>query len=210
MGICDACQQILPYIEEPCCMRCGKPIKDEREEYCWDCKKHPLAYEQGHGVWLQKGNVPRAIYQFKFHNKRYYAEVFAEEMRKRYGQWICSCKIETILPVPLHSSKRRSRGFNQAELVAKELGKRVGLPVENDVIFRVRKTLPQKKLGDKERIENLKNAFGVSKHWHPKRCVLLIDDIYTTGNTIHRISKVLKKAGVEKVYFLTISIGQGI
>lgn len=191
-------------------MKCGKPISNEEKEYCFDCQKYQLAYDQGRSVWIQKGNVPQAIYQFKFHNKRYYAETFAEEMADRYAKWIHSCGVEIILPVPLHPSKRRSRGFNQAELLAEELGKRVQIPVETEVLFRVKKTRPQKQLSDKERISNLKQAFGVSRTWKPKKTVLLIDDIYTTGNTMHRIAKVLKQAGVEKVYFLTISIGQGL
>ena len=65
-------------------------------------------------------------------------------------------------------------------------------------------------LGSRDRIRNLKGAFGVTKSWIPKKCVLVIDDIYTTGNTIHRVAKVLKNAGAQKVYFLTISIGQGL
>lgn len=209
-GICESCRSKLPYVQEPRCMKCGKPISNEEKEYCFDCQKYQLAYDQGRSVWIQKGNVPRAIYQFKFHNKRYYAETFAEEMADRYAKWIHSCGVEIILPVPLHPSKRRSRGFNQAELLAEELGKRVQIPVETEVLFRVKKTRPQKQLSDKERISNLKQAFGVSRTWKPKKTVLLIDDIYTTGNTMHRIAKVLKQAGVEKVYFLTISIGQGL
>ena len=74
----------------------------------------------------------------------------------------------------------------------------------------MKKTKPQKRLDDYGRAENLKNAFGVSKEWIPKKNVLLVDDIYTTGNTIHNAAKVLKKAGAENVYFLTISIGQGL
>ena len=62
----------------------------------------------------------------------------------------------------------------------------------------------------RERVKNLRQAFGVSRRWKTPKSVLIVDDIYTTGSTIHRISKVLKKAGVEKVYFLTISIGQGL
>ena len=68
----------------------------------------------------------------------------------------------------------------------------------------------ENELGSRDRIRNLKGAFGVTKSWIPKKCVLVIDDIYTTGNTIHRVAKVLKNAGAQKVYFLTISIGQGL
>lgn len=190
-------------------MKCGKSV-DETEEYCEDCRRHNLAFEQGKSVWLHKGKAAEAIYRFKFHNKRYYAELFAEEMAERCGEWIRKQQIDVLIPVPLHPSKKRNRGFNQSELLAKELGRILRIPVESDVVLRVKKTLPQKTLGNREREENLQNAFGVRRSWSPKRRVLLIDDIYTTGNTIHRISKVLKQAGVQKVYFLTISIGQGL
>ena len=130
------------------------------------------------------------------------AETFLDQVRR----W----EIEEIIPVPLHSSRRRARGYNQAELLADELGKRWGIPVNKKAVIRIQKTIPQKELGNRARIENLKAAFGVSKTWIPKQKVLIIDDIYTTGNTIHRVAKVLKKAGAQKVYFLTISIGQGL
>ena len=139
-----------------------------------------------------------------------YAKVFAEELAKRYGRQVYKWKIEEILPIPLHPSKQKKRGFNQAELLGRELGKQTGIPVNTEALFRVKRTKPQKKLDDKERGENMQGAFGVAKAWKAKNNVLLIDDIYTTGNTIHTAAKILKKAGVQNVYFLTISIGQGL
>lgn len=191
-------------------MCCGKPLQIEEQEYCTDCRSRKHAFEQGRSIWLHREPVTHGIYQFKFHNKRYYAGVFAAEMKEQYEQWILNNKIEVIIPVPLHSSKRRQRGYNQAELLAKELGKQMGIPVNCEVVYRIRKTEPQKKLNHAERYRNLKGAFGVSRLWKPCKNVLLIDDIYTTGNTIQRIAKVLRKAGVQKVFFLTISIGQGL
>lgn len=191
-------------------MKCGKPVSVQEQEYCHDCAKHELAYEQGRSVWTHTGIVPGAVYRFKFHNKRYYAGVFAREMAEMYENWVRERKIETIIPVPLHPSKRKSRGFNQAELLAREFGNLVGLPVKTDVVFRVKKTCPQKQLSHRERQKNMQGAFGIRRDWNASKTVLIIDDIYTTGNTIHRIAKVLKKAGVQKVFFLTISIGQGL
>ena len=185
-------------------------MKTEEQEYCYDCSRHDYAYEQGRSLWVHSGMVPSAIYRFKFHNKRYYAKLFAEEMAETYEDWIQRNAIEAIIPIPLHPSKKRLRGFNQAELLAEELGKRMQIPVLENVVFRVKKTRPQKTLNDKERQKNLKGAFGVSAGWKAVKNVLLVDDIYTTGNTIHRVAGMLKKAGVQKVYFLTISIGQGL
>lgn len=82
--------------------------------------------------------------------------------------------------------------------------------MERNALFRVRRTRPQKQLDDQEREQNLQGAFGISRRWRAPANVLVVDDIYTTGSTIHKAAKLLKKAGVEKVYFLTISIGQGL
>lgn len=191
-------------------MKCGKPVNSEEQEFCRDCGKRNYAFEQGRSLWLHVPPVSKAIYQLKFHNKRYYAEIFAREMACEYGQWIRDCGVQEILPVPLHSSRRRQRGYNQAELLAEELSEKLRIPVRKDVVFRVRRTKPQKQLDDRDREENLKGAFGISRHWKAPAAVLVVDDIYTTGSTIHKISKLLIRAGVEKVYFLTISIGQGL
>lgn len=191
-------------------MKCGKPVSKEDQEYCRDCGKRNYAFEQGKSLWLHVPPVSKAIYQFKFHNKRYYAEIFAKEMAREYGQWIRDRRIEEILPVPLHPSRRRKRGYNQAELLAKEISKELQIPIRKNVVFRVRRTKPQKQLDDREREENLQRAFGISRQWKAPANVLVVDDIYTTGSTVHRISKLLIKAGAEKVYFLTISIGQGL
>lgn len=209
-GICGSCKESLPMIREPRCMKCGKPLSREEQEYCRDCGKRNYAFEQGRSLWLHVPPVSKAIYQFKFHNKRYYAEIFARELAHEYEGWIRDRGIEELIPVPLHPSRRRMRGYNQAELLAKELSKELQIPAAKNVVFRVRRTKPQKQLDDRGREQNLQGAFGISRQWKAPASVLVVDDIYTTGSTIHKISKLLIRAGVEKVYFLTISIGQGL
>lgn len=118
--------------------------------------------------------------------------------------------IQAIIPIPLHRSKMRKRGYNQAELLAKQLSECMGIPIEKDVLYRIKKTRPLKEMNGEQRHRNLKGAFAVSKSWNPRQNILLIDDIYTTGSTIERAAGILKKAGVKNVYFLTLSIGQGI
>ena len=119
-------------------------------------------------------------------------------------------KIDEIIPVPLHKSRKRKRGYNQAGIVAEELGKLLHIPVNHRAVLRIRNTRPQKELNDTQRIHNLKGAFAVPENQKIKPNILIVDDIYTTGNTIERVAEKLKAAGAEKVYFLTISIGQGL
>lgn len=116
---------------------------------------------------------------------------------------------DLIMPVPLHKRRRRKRGYNQAGILGRRLGRLLGIRVDDKSLVRRAYTDPQKKLGRRERKKNLRNAFALKESFKPVPAVLLVDDIYTTGNTIDAVSEVLKKKGVEKVYFLTISIGQG-
>lgn len=207
--ICQACQKKIVYIKEPRCKKCGKPIRYAEKEYCEDCQKRQFYFEQGRSIWLHKEPVTWSVYQFKYHNRRVFAEFYAKELWRLYGKKLKDWGIEAIIPVPLHWRRKRDRGFNQAELVARKLGKYARIPVHTRAVMRVRYTKRQKELNDKERKKNLKGAFRVSKGWKKVSKVLLIDDIYTTGNTIDEIARELKANGVEKIWFLTISIGQG-
>ena len=191
-------------------MHCGKPMRSDTDEYCPDCRKHDSYLEQGLNLWKHREPASGALYRLKYHNKRNYGKVFARELVKQYAEDIRRWRIEEIIPVPLHPSRRRKRGFNQAETIARELSVLTGIPIRADVLFRIKKTSPQKSLGRKERQANLQGAFAVSGAWKARKNVLLIDDIYTTGATLERAAKMLRMAGAQNVYFLTVSIGQGI
>lgn len=191
-------------------MRCGKPIKDEYKEYCSDCAKRTSHITQGRSLWLHKEPVSTAIYKFKYNNMRSWGELFAAEMAQAYKDQVIKWGIEEIIPIPLHKSRKRKRGYNQAEIIAKCLSEKTGVSLVSDALFRVKKTTAQKKLDRQERMGNLRDAFALSERWKPVANVLLIDDIYTTGATVEQAAKILKKAGAQNVYFLTISIGQGI
>ena len=207
--VCQSCQKKMIYVKEPRCKICGKPIRYEEKEYCEDCKKGKKFYEQGKSIWVHKDPVAWSIYQFKYHNRRIFGTFYASEMWRLYGWKIKEWKIDTIVPVPLHWKRSFSRGYNQAEILAKHLGRYSGILVQTKGIKRIRYTERQKTLGNKERKKNLEGAFVITKKWKKARNVLIIDDIYTTGNTINEIARILKQNGVEKVCFLTISIGQG-
>ena len=208
-SMCEECSKKVEYIEEPRCKRCGKPVRYEEQEYCHDCAERTFHYEQGKSIWLHKGPVRWSVYQFKYYNRRIFAEFYAKEWWRIYGDKLREWEIDVIIPIPLHRKRRRKRGYNQSEILAEELGKRCNIQVDHHSVVRVVNTRPQKELNDKERKKNLTQAFRVTNHWKKAKNVLLIDDIYTTGNTIDSVAQILKQKGAEKVYFLTISIGQG-
>jgi len=210
-GICTICRKKLEMlrIREPRCMQCGKPIRHVEQEYCHDCMHTRHHYDQGLSLWLHKAPVSTSIYQFKYHNQRRYGIHYTEELIRCYGHMIKRWNPDLIIPIPLHKKRRKKRGYNQAEIVSRELGRRLQIPVDEKSLVRRIATSPQKILSHSERKKNLRKAFALKWAVYPASTVLLIDDIYTTGNTIDAAAEVLKQNGVEKVYFLTISIGQG-
>ena len=162
----------------------------------------------GH-LWVHKDAVENAVYAMKYQNRRIYGQTFGKEMAEHFLSYLWERKITLIVPVPLHSRRKRKRGFNQAEIVAKVLSESTGIAMDAGAVKRIKATSPQKELGDKGRKRNIRGAFAVQKNVKGEN-IVLIDDIYTTGSTLDEAARVLKKAGAENVYFLTVSIGQGI
>lgn len=131
-------------------------------------------------------------------------------MSERFEDVIKMWNIDEIIPVPIHPKRLKQRGFNQTDIIADELGKILGISVNKGKIIRIKNTRPQKDLNDIDRIKNIQGAFCSTEGYRPGKNVLIIDDIYTTGTTIRQIAQILKALGAEKVFFLTISIGQGV
>lgn len=208
--VCSKCAGKISYISEPRCKKCGKPVRSVQQEYCRDCREVEKIFECGRNLWLHRGGVSDSLYRFKYHNRRINRIFYAEELQKYYGDLIQQWQIEQIIPIPLHWRRKMQRGYNQAELIAKELGIVTGIPVNIRSLIRSKSTVRQKVLSVRERKNNLKGAFQSVHSEELCGRVLLIDDIYTTGSTLDEAAKCLKNAGVRKVYFLTISIGQGI
>lgn len=206
---CAACREILEYVKEPVCKKCGKPIENERAEFCYDCRKYPKDFVQGKALWVYKESVKQSMYRFKYQNRQEYARYYGSEIVRVYGDWIRRNKIEAIVPIPLHWTKKRQRGYNQAQLLAAEIGKQTGLPVYPNLLKRTRKTKAQKNLNEIERKNNLKRAFKTQENNVQLSYILLVDDIYTTGSTINEAALELEKAGIEQVYCVSVCIGRG-
>ena len=206
--VCPPCSTKLPYIREPRCHKCGKEIEKSEVEYCRDCQRFSHSFDKGRSVFGYDLVMRKSISMFKYHNRREYAAFYAEEMYQQCKAFLNSCKPEVIMPIPIHKQKRRKRGFNQAELVAKELGKLTNIPVDTECLVRVEKTIPQKELTRRERKENLKKAFQIGKQKKVYESVLIIDDIYTTGATIDAVCEILRENQVKNLFFLTICVGR--
>lgn len=202
--ICDKCRAKLIYVKNPRCTKCGKPLDNPGKEYCGDCAKKKHYYNSGRVVWVYTKEMRQSIYRFKYNNKREYADFYTEEILQLYGSWIRNLGVEAIIPIPLHNRKYRVRGFNQAQVLAEGIGRKMNIPVLTEVVGRSKSTTAQKNLNNKERQENTKNAFKIIDNEVKLNKILLVDDIYTTGSTMDAVAKILQENGVKEIFFVCL------
>lgn len=173
-----------------------------------DCRSREHLFTRGLAALPYTGKIKQSVYQIKFHNKREYIDFYGPYMAEILGDKIRSWEAQALIPVPLHRSKMRKRGYNQAELLAEYVGRELGIPVWTDIVQRIRATKPQKDLTWRERQNNLKGAFKISRYDVKLKKIILVDDIYTTGSTIDGIAGKLLEQGAEEVYFISLCIGK--
>jgi ComF family protein len=202
------CYRKVEYVKEPMCMKCGKPLPEgSLEEYCPDCSRVKHQFDRGFSVFVYR-SISGSVYRFKYLGRQEYAAFYGKATRKRLGKTLLSLGIEAVVPVPMYRKKERDRGYNQAFVYARAVSEELGIPVRNDLIARVRNTVPMKELDASGRRNNLKKAFIVSQNDVKFKCILIVDDIYTTGSTIDEIAHEFRMAGVSRIYCLTLAIGQ--
>jgi ComF family protein len=212
--ICNPCEKKLQLIGEPRCKKCSKPIEEDQREYCNDCERKDYHFEHGYSLWVYDSAMKKSISNFKYSYKKEYAKYYIEKIVQSYGNDILKLAPDVLVPVPIHKSKYRERGYNQAEILAYGIAKELNIPVLPHLLIRNKRTIPQKQLSDKERLKNLQEAFAfnevaISSYSKELKRVLLVDDIYTTGSTIEACTNVLVRNGIESIYFITVCIGKG-
>lgn len=206
--ICPECRNQFSYVAGPTCLRCGKEILEPEMEYCYDCTTHTRSFDGGVALLNYDRTARESIQGFKYGGRPEYADFYSEALVQRYGEILRRWRIQAIFPVPVHKSRERMRGYNQAEVLAERMGERLDIPVWKSVLIRNKKTTAQKELNAKARQRNLEQAMAVAGDLRGLKRVLLVDDIYTTGSTAEACTKALKRAGVEWVYLACVCIGK--
>lgn len=205
-GVCSKCLPKIVYIKEPCCMKCGRQLAGQEQEYCGNCSRNGHSFVKGTALY-DHGSMAESVFRFKYGNRPEYADFYGRDLYERKRGFLEQVKPDVLVPVPIHWSRMRRRGYNQAQLIARELSKYSGIPVRERLIRRCVKTAPLKDLGPLERQNNLKKAFKICQNDVKLKTIVIIDDIYTTGSTIDAMAKVFYQSGVESVYFMTLTIG---
>lgn len=202
--LCPHCLNNILFIHAPFCQCCGTPLATSLSS-CGQCRKNPLKYIDGiRAVSLFKNNPIRpAIHFLKYNNHKAVAAILGKLLADAYQDYNLSADV--IVPVPLHPARLHERGYNQSELLARNVGKFLSLPVNTTTVQRVRQTKSQMELGAKERYRNVAGAFSCRDNVLSGQRVLLIDDVYTTGSTLVACAEALKQKGVATVWGLTLA-----
>ncbi len=213
-------EKILEYIYPPTCGVCGKICK---EYICNKCSIRLRKYEikNNHVIIIRNKEkhfdellcifkyediVRDMIIKYKFQNKPYLYKTFSKIILKNEKTCGFLEKYDIIIPVPISRKRKHERGYNQTQLIAKEIAEILNIKLGNNILIKERDTKAQSGLSKKDRATNIKDVFKITDYKTIKNMkILIFDDIYTTGSTANECARVLKEAGAQKVGVLTIA-----
>ena len=205
--MCEKCRNSLPLLDGNLCLRCGQEIL-EHNKYCDNCKRHTWCFEKAISAVKYTDKMISLVHRLKYHNGKYLADIMADIMIDSLKNF--DIPFDIIVPVPMSVQKQKSRGYNQAELLANAVATKLNKPVDTTTLLRIRENISQTELSAKNRWDNMQGAFATNGHSFAGQNVLIIDDVYTTGATVNECSKILKtKAHANCVYILTFAHSQG-
>ncbi len=214
--LCPNCLSEVVRVESPLCICCGIPFKSRQGEdhYCGACTVSRKKFGIARAPLVYDRIITEVIHCFKYRGKIQLARPLGELLLTAFMSFWDKDSIDIILPVPLHSSRFRRRGFNQADLLIRNWPEMAArrfcdfspIRIERDLLTRKFPTAPQTALGRAQRAVNIKNAFDLNREEAivDKR-VLLIDDVYTTGATVNECGRLLLSRGVHQVDVLTLA-----
>lgn len=198
---CDQCNQSLRILLKPLCTRCGSQLLDAHKK-CVRCREFPgILTVRSYAIY--EGSLLRALLHLKYRPNRQIARIMGHwlaELSRREGM-----EAEMIIPVPLGRVRFMQRGYNQVDLIVDSMAEYLGIPRNKKALKRVRETKSQVGLDPVARRLNVQNAFLADQQAIRNQIVYLVDDLFTTGSTFLACTHALQKAGVHKVYGLTVA-----
>ena len=219
LPVCPDCLASIHVVRGKICSICGERVLSSYSELdddglrrCPVCRRVERPFERAVAYGSYDGGLRELIHLLKYNGVRPAAKVLGRMLAETLTSLEPAFEQAAVLviPVPLYKSKRRNRGFNQAELissVALKLGPaRERLRLATDILLRTRETRSQIGLTSHQRRENMRGAFAVARAMEVTgREVLLVDDVYTTGTTATECARVLRRAGAAKVWVVTVA-----
>ena len=204
--LCNRCEAKALRIVSPFCQQCSEPFEGSitSEFTCANCAHRTIYFDAAVAAYRGRGIVREIIHEFKYGRQIHLRHLVARWLQAAMDdERLRGSQFDIIVPVPLHATRLRERGFNQASLLAALLSAQTSIPSQ-PVLERIRYTTTQTVLDRSERMENLHNAFRLRKNADVRGLrMLLIDDVLTTGSTLSECARVLKRAGALSVHAAT-------
>lgn len=217
---CVSCNKIGRYF----CIKCISQIKFIDRQICPVCSHHAIdgathprcrtrySLDGLTSIFRYDGIIRRAVKSIKYRFVSDLSKEFISLIPSSFFQLIISNYQSSILiPIPLHISRFRFRGYNQAEVLSRIFSQRLNIPIQTDILKRIRKTIPQVEMKNREkRLKNMDGVFAVNNLTMKQLSnvtILLFDDVYTTGATLRSAANILKRAGAKKVWGITLTHG---
>jgi len=200
--LCRSCFDSIPVFEDPLCDHCGLPLparafEDAEQLRCRECGDKPYFLDQVRALGTYGGALRIIHHVFKFEGMESLKEEISDKLVEATPAFFLK-QVEALVPVPLSPVRKRERGYNPSELLAIEVSRRTGIPVQFS-LDKIKSTVPQMSLTREERFKNPKGAYQVKRDEMVPAKVLLIDDVFTTGSTLEECARVLKKSGAQWV-----------
>ena len=215
MPICGECLGAFKELPRRICEVCGAPVLAgvfrapggvEHRLVCRLCAENTYAFDRARSYGVYDGALVRAILLLKFEEMEPLGAWFAERLAEVVRREPEALAADVVVPVPLHRDRERERGYNQADLIAKPLAKRLKLPHKAILLMRTRPRPDKQVLSLEERWESVRGAFATRPGSQvDKRRVLLVDDVVTTGATLDACARALREAGAKSVTGLTVA-----
>lgn len=211
-GFCARCWSTIRFIKAPYCPCCGEPFRSplaltySPEFRCGACRANPPPFDRARAIGRYEGPLREAIHLLKYRGKIRLQQPLLQLALAHFDTHFPGGAYEAIIPVPLHRARLMRREFNQAALLARGLARHLDIPVLEHLLVRVRSTRPQVELSGRERRQNVRQAFAVTRPAaleHQR--VLVVDDVFTTGATLGEVARTLKGAGVARVDVFTLA-----
>ncbi len=204
--LCTECSTKLEYIGANSCWFCSTPLGKygALQKECDECRGRKLSFTRLVATCVYNQTARAVVLAFKFGNSKHLYKFMTDLMLKRLEQEYSGIKFDYVVPVPLHKHKLKERGYNQSALLARDIALRAGFEYSPGILRRVRYTVSQSLLSAEERQSNLSQAFAAIGSF-PNATVLLVDDVCTTGVTLHECALTLRAAGARRIYSLVFA-----
>ncbi|MDF1544618.1 MAG: ComF family protein [bacterium] len=200
-GICPDCRESIKFIKGAVCLGCHEPIP-EKSTTCPQCGEYSLPL---FSLGEYESPLSDMIIQMKFKGTSFLANEFAVQIAARLGDAIMKQEADSLVPIPLHPSRERQRGYNQAGLVAARLSELLGIESNESLIVRTKRRRHQAKLELSAREANIKSVFEPTELSGDGQRLILVDDVVTSGATVREAASCLKSVGHEVAAVISIS-----